>query len=86
MQIAIIRRFEGLHDWEGFGEVFKHIGPWIRPYIELALDVLFRLLRHPEIKEAAEMVSVPLDWFQPLSEPVFERPAIQHQTVFMPLA
>ena len=54
-----------------FGEVFKHIEPWIRPYIELALDVLFRLRRHPEIEESAEMVSVPLDWFQPLSEPVF---------------
>ena len=83
MQIVIIRRFEALPDWEGFGAVFKHIGPWIKPYLELALDVLFRLLRHPEIDEAAEVVS--LDWYQPLSEPVFGRPAIQHQSVFMPL-
>ena len=86
MQIAIIRRFEGV-DLEGFGEAFKHIGPWIKPYLELAVDVVFRRfgLRHREIDEAAEMMSVPLDWYQPLSEPVFGPPAIQHQCVFMPL-
>ncbi len=84
MQTTHSYSFDLIPDLDGLMEIPKHVGPWIKPYIELALDVLFRLLRHPEIDEAAEVVS--LDWFQPLSEPVFGRPAIQHQSVFMPLA
>ncbi len=85
MQTAHSYSFDWIPDLDGLTEITKHIGPWIKPYLELALDALFRL-RHPEIEEAAEMVNVPFDWYQPLSEPVFGRPAIQHQSVFMPLA
>ena len=83
MQTAHSYSFDWVPDLDGLIEIPKHIGPWIKPYLELALDVLFRLLRHPEIDEAAEVVS--LDWFQPTSEPVFGHPAIQHQSFFMPL-
>ena len=83
MQKADSYSFDWIPDLGDLMEIPRHIGPWIKPYLDLALDFLFRLLRHPEFDEAAEVVS--LDWYQPLSEPVFGRPAIQHQSVFMPL-
>ena len=39
-----------------------------------------------ETEESLEVKDVPFDWYQPLSQPMFERHAIQHQSLFMPLA
>ena len=37
-------------------------------------------------EESLEVKDVPFDWYTPLSQPMFERHAIQHQALFMPLA
>ncbi len=86
MQTAHSYSFDGGLDLDDVAEIFKQIGPWIKPYVELAIDFLFRRLRHPKVEEAVGITSMPFDWYQPLSEPVIGRPAIQHQAFFGPLA
>ena len=72
MQMTHSTYFDLIPDFDGLLEVTKNAGIWIKPYIELAVDTLFHLRRSPEIDDAVAVVS--LDWFQPLSEPVFGRP------------
>ena len=44
---------------DGVAEIFKQIGPWIKPYVELAIDFFFRRrLRHPKVEEAAGIGSM----------------------------
>ncbi len=47
-----------------------------------------RITRELEVTQidGGSPVETPFDWYQPLSEPVIGRPAIQHQAFFGPLA
>ena len=57
----------------------------IDPRTRAETERITRELQVVEIDGAAP-VETPFDWYQPLSEPIFEHPVIQHQSVFMPLA
>ena len=45
MQKAHSYSFDWIPDWDGLMEMPKHIGPWIRPYLELIVDSFFRFFR-----------------------------------------
>ncbi len=57
----------------------------IDPRTHAEMERIARELQVVEI-DGGSPVETPFDWYQPLSEPIFEHPVIQHQSVFMPLA